>query len=356
MFSNEIFCKFTNDICFFFAYSSHMKFSIIIVTYNRHKELFNCLESITWAATTHPYEVIVIFNGDRTYMEKCSQLFKSCSLHFIHKTTPSSARNFGLNKARGEFLFFLDDDCTLPTDYFSKIDFMQNWDVLGGPDQTPQVSSPLQNIIGRTLSSPLCMGPTYKRHTTRGQYIKNASEKTLILCNLWMKRSLFSEEHFAFNPQLFRNEENFLLKELKNKKKVLHYSPSLFVYHQRKENLENLGASIIKSGECRFQNLALLPQKKEIFYLLPLIWLCLLVWIAFHPQSIITNGFIIYSTLVALYHAVTYKSLSLRFVLFHYFVLATYSIGLIKGLWKFYPLLYNNLRENKSFISESSIK
>lgn len=333
-----------------------MKFTIIIVTYNRHKELFNCLESITRCQSTHPYEVIVVFNGDRTYMEKCSQVFKKCSLHFIHKTTPSSARNFGISKAQGEYLFFLDDDCTLPADYFSSVDFSQNWDVLGGPDQTPQVSTPLQSTIGKALSSPLCMGPTYKRHTIRGGYLRNTSEKALILCNLWLKKSLFTEEHFQFNPELFRNEENYLLKELKNSGKTLHYSPNLFVYHQRKNNLENLGSAIIRSGECRIQNFALLPQKKEAFYLLPLIWLLLLIWIIFHPQSMLTNAFVVYTALVALYYGVTYKAFSLRYIFLHYFILGTYSIGLIKGLWKFSPMLYSNLRENKSLISESSNK
>jgi len=333
-----------------------MKFTIIIVTYNRHKELFSCLESITRAKSAHPYEVIVVFNGDRSYMEKCSQTFKNFSLHFIHKTTPSSARNFGVSKARGEYIFCLDDDCILPENYFSLIDFDQNWDVLGGPDQTPQVSSTLQSTIGRALSSPLCMGPTFKRHTIRGGYQKNTSEKSLILCNLWFKTSLFTQERFQFNPELFRNEENFLLKELKSCGKVLHHSPKLFVYHQRKNNLESLGSAIIKSGECRMQNMALLPQKKEAFYLLPLLWSALLLWIMFHPQSILTNAFVVYTTLVALYYGVTYKAFSFRYIFLHYFILGTYSIGLIKGFWKFYPVLYSNLRENKSLIKESSSK
>lgn len=333
-----------------------MKFSIIIVTYNRHKELFNCLESIARCNSQHPFEVIVIFNGDRTYMEKCSQTFKKFSLHFIQKSTPASARNFGISKAKGEFLFFLDDDCTLPPDYFSSVNFENNWDVLGGPDQTPPMSSPLQNSIGKALSSPLCMGPTYKRHTPRNGYQKNASETSLTLCNLWVRTSLFTQDHFQFNPHLFRNEEIFLLKELKNKGKTLHYSPSMFVFHQRKKNLESLGTEAIHSGESRMQSLALLPQKEETFYLLPLVWLMLLCWIIFHPQSILGNGFIVYTALIALYYMIKYKAFSLRYIFLHYFILGTYSIGLIIGFWKFYPILYNNLRENKSLIKESNNK
>lgn len=114
-----------------------MKFSIIIVTYNKHKELFNCLESIARCQSQYPFEVIVIFNGDRSYMEKCSQTFKEFSLHFIHKSTSATARNLGINKAKGEYLFFLNDDCTLPPDYFSSVHFETNWDVLGGRIKLP---------------------------------------------------------------------------------------------------------------------------------------------------------------------------------------------------------------------------
>jgi glycosyltransferase involved in cell wall biosynthesis len=333
-----------------------MKFSIIIVTYNKHKELFNCLESITRCQSQHPFEVIVIFNGDRTYMEKCSQTFKKFSLHFIHKSSPASARNFGISKAKGEYIFFLDDNCTLPTNYFSLVNFENNWDVLGGPDQTPVQSTPLQNAIGKALSSPLCMGPTYKRHTPRNGYQKNASDSSLTLCNLWFKTSLFTQERFQFTPKLFRNEETLLLKELKNKDKILHYSPSMFVFHERKKNLEELGTESIHNGESRMQNLALMPQKKDTIYLLPLLWLILLCWIIFHPQSILGNGFIIYTALIALYYMVKHKGFSFRYIFLHYFILGTYSIGLVIGFWKYYPILYSNLRENKSLIKESKSK
>ena len=230
-----------------------MKFSIIIITYNRQNELMNCLDSIRASNIDNffkdQYEVIVIFNGDRTYLDKFTKKFENFKIQFIHKTTPSNARNHALLKARGEFFFFLDDDCTLPVDYFSRLNLNYSWDVLGGPDRTPLRSSLFQRAVGRALTSPLCMGPTSKRHNCGEVYSHNSDEKELILCNLWIRASLFKKEGYQFNPELFRNEENFLLKELKIAQKTMHYSQTLFVYHQRKNDLEKLGLSIIKSGE-----------------------------------------------------------------------------------------------------------
>lgn len=333
-----------------------MKYSIVIVTYNRQKELVQCLESIRKCPTSHPYEVVVIFNGDRTNIERFSRIYKDFSFYFIHKTTPAAARNFAVTKAQGEYFFFLDDDCTLPTDYFTNLSFDGNWDVLGGPDQTPKTSSAFQKLTGEVLSSPLCMGPTYKRHTKTDRYSTQSSEKELILCNMWVKKSIFAEDGFKFNPQLFRNEENFLLKELKESGKTLHYSPQTYVYHLRKENLEKLGAAVIKSGECRVLNFLTLPDRKELIYFLPLICLLSFIWLVFHPQSFLIFFFAVYALAITLYRAVKLKSFSFKYIFMHYFILGAYAIGLTKGLWKFAPQFYNNLRENRSFINESSSK
>lgn len=333
-----------------------MKYSIVVVTYNRQKELLNCLESIARCASSYKYEVIVIFNGDRAYLEKCAQIYKNFQMTFIHKTTPANARNFAARQAKGEYLFFLDDDCLLPENYFQNLDFNLGWDVVGGPDQTPKQSTPFQVLTGKALSSPLCMGPTYKRHTLTKEYDTCANEKSLILCNLWIKASLFKMEGFHFNIDLFRNEENYLLKELKNKGKAIHYNPLLFVYHQRKAGLESLGAAVIKSGECRIQNFSLMPQKKEILYLLPLVWFSLLLFMIFHPLSLTLAGFSLYTVAIIFYHLIVNKSFSVRYIFLHYFILTAYAIGLVRGLRKFAPVLYNNLKENRSFINESSSK
>jgi glycosyltransferase involved in cell wall biosynthesis len=330
-----------------------MKFSIIIITFNRHKELWNCLESIKKADIKIPHEVIVIFNGDRTYLEKCAQTFKNYTMQFVHKTTPANARNHGILKANGEFFFFLDDDCILPENYFSHLSFDSNWDVIGGPDQTPSISTHFQQIVGKALSSPLCMGPTLKRHTISKTYNVDADEKSLILCNLWFRASLFKKENYLFNPELFRNEENYLLKELKSENKKIHYSPQLFVYHQRKKNLETLGISIVKSGETRVQNFSLQPVSKELIYFMPIIWLFALFYLIFNPQSLVLYLYASYTSLIAIQYILKFKKLSFLYIVLHYFILAMYAIGLMKGFWKYFPQLYTSLRENKSLINES---
>ncbi len=289
-------------------------------------------------------------------MERCSQTFINVSLFFINKTTSANARNFGIKKANSEFILFLNDDCSLPMDYFSIINFENNWDVLGGPTQTSLNATPFQQTIGKVLISPLCLGLNYARHTRSGGYQENAHESLLSLSNLWIKASLFSLEYFKFDSRVFNNEDILLLKELKNKSKIFHYSPKMYVLQERKKNHEELGTEIIKRGKSRMQSVALMPQKKDAFSFLPILGLILISWLIFHPQSVIKNLFIIYTFFVSLYYAIKYRSFNASFIFLHFFVLGSYAIGLLIGLWKFHSTLYNNLRENRSFIRESKIK
>lgn len=307
-----------------------MDFSIIIVTYNRKNEFESCIKSIASQATNFNFEVIVIYNGETSYSEKKIPEQKN---YFIKKSTPSVARNVAISKASGKYLFFLDDDCILPENYFSKIDFSSDWEILGGPDRTPPQASPFQKLIGHALSSPLCMGPTFRRHSSNSKYLNtNANEFELILCNLWIKRSIFSQDGHAFDKTLFRNEENYLLKELKLENKRIFYNPELFVFHQRKKTLETLANSIMKSGECRVQNFTKLPQQRELIYSIPLLFtLLFFLWI-FNPLSFLTFLFLAYILVTYLYGAIQLRTFSPRFTLLHFLIIFFYSFGLLKGI------------------------
>lgn len=316
-----------------------MKFSIIIITYNRKNELKKCLQSLYLSPCSHPFEVLVVYNGDSSYQYEMKKLFPNHSDYSIVKTTPADARNIATSKAIGEYFFFIDDDCELPIDYFSKIDFRLNWDVLGGPDQTPPSSSFLQKIIGHALSSPLCMGPTYKRHSliNIGKIDPLADEKSLILCNLWFKKSLFTSEDFFFEKTLFRNEENYLLKKLKRKQKKIYYDPRLFIYHSRKNNLRELAKSVVKSGESRAQNFFKLPDFGDLIYFSPLIFtfsFFALFFTALSSLIYVKLFFVIYTLAIFFYGSFKLGIHHFLFTFLHYFILFFYSMGLLRAFFK----------------------
>ncbi len=312
-----------------------MKFSIVIVTYNRKKELENCLESIKRQVVKYPFEVIVVFNGELSYFDKTKTNYPTIMCFYRPSGSPSAARNFGVTKCNGENILFLDDDCMLPDNYFDHIDFDVHWDVLGGPDQTSPDSSEFQKTLGYVLSSPLCMGRTHFRHSpknTKGMI--EADESQLILCNLWFKKNIFIQERHTFDNELFRNEENFLLKKLKLAGKKMMYCPALYVFHNRRDNYGLLANAVLRSGECRVLNFMKLPLLHELVYLLPLFFISVFFLWLFNLSSFLSMFFIPYFVLVYVLGFLKSKSLKLNYLFMHFFILFIYSIGLTKGLFQ----------------------
>ena len=94
-----------------------MKYSVIIPVYNVEKYIDRCLQSVI-SQNYEDMEIIVIENGSTdnsphicdTYANK----YANISVYHIENHGVGSARNFGLSKARGEFIYFVDaDDCLI---------------------------------------------------------------------------------------------------------------------------------------------------------------------------------------------------------------------------------------------------
>ena len=104
-----------------------MKISIIIPTYNREKLLHETLSSI-FIDSSAPIEVIVV--DDNSTDNTISMLSKYAEieprLQFYKKPSglpqgPSSARNFGLTKASGDYIMFFDSDDLLDATFFKSL-------------------------------------------------------------------------------------------------------------------------------------------------------------------------------------------------------------------------------------------
>ncbi|MFD0762122.1 glycosyltransferase family 2 protein [Lutibacter aestuarii] len=84
--------------------------SVIIPTYNREKYLLQALNSVANQTYTN-LEIIVVDDGsDINYAEKICEKIKNCKYYYKRNGGLSSARNYGVSKAKGEYIAFLDDD------------------------------------------------------------------------------------------------------------------------------------------------------------------------------------------------------------------------------------------------------
>lgn len=100
------------------------KISVIIPTHNREPFLKECIESV-FDQTYNDFELIVVDDGSTDETEKLLESYSQRLLFIKQKQKgPSSARNLGIKKSKGDWITFLDsDDLWLP----KKLEFQMNY-------------------------------------------------------------------------------------------------------------------------------------------------------------------------------------------------------------------------------------
>ena len=101
-----------------------MKISFIIPLYNCQDYIIKCLESII-SIKYDNYEILVINDGSsdksRNIVENFIKENKQVKLYNKHNEGLSLTRNFGIDKAEGDYIFFVDADDMLISDRVDKI-------------------------------------------------------------------------------------------------------------------------------------------------------------------------------------------------------------------------------------------
>lgn len=94
--------------------------TMVIPIYNVEQYLTNCLESVINQSYEN-IEIILVDDGSTDNSKKICRFYekKDCRIRYIYKTNGglSSARNCGIENAKGKYITFLDSDDTITIDY-----------------------------------------------------------------------------------------------------------------------------------------------------------------------------------------------------------------------------------------------
>ena len=174
-----------------------MKYSVIVPVYNVENYLPRCIDSLL-AQNYADLEILLIDNGSNDQSgqicENYAAQFSNITVYHIPNKGVGSARNFGLSKAKGEFICFVDADDYLVGNLFS--------------DAESQLDSQLDllvfsyyNSIEKNLSEinrPAKILPTEGKKD-KGEFIALFQELWLtdMMYTVWNKiyRKEFLEEH-----------------------------------------------------------------------------------------------------------------------------------------------------------------
>ena len=140
-----------------------MKFSIVIPVYNRPEEVKELLESLA-IQTYKNFEVVIVEDGSSIKCESIVEVYKnllSIAYYFKINEGRSIARNYGIEKATGDYFIIFDSDCIIPENYLSIVnEFLLNnpVDCYGGPDRAHSSFTPIQKAISYSMTSFLTTG------------------------------------------------------------------------------------------------------------------------------------------------------------------------------------------------------
>lgn len=151
---------------------------------------------------------------------------------------PSVQRNTAIQSARGDWIYFLDDD-SVPPPQNLRLTARHISDpsvkMIGGPNLCPPDAPLLEQVFAVVLASWLGFMSSRARYARVGG-VRATSEKELILCNLLARRADLVELG-GFNEALYPNEENALMDELQKRGAKLIYDPQFIVHRRPRHSL-----------------------------------------------------------------------------------------------------------------------
>jgi len=183
---------------------------------------------------------------------------------------PAVQRNAAIKAARGELIYFLDDDSrTQPHNLRRAPTHFKDPQVkmLGGPNLCPPDAPPLEQVFAVVLSSWLAFGPSRARYDAVGT-ARPSGEKELILCNMMARRADLLELG-GFDESLYPNEENALMDELQKRGSKLIYDPQFVVHRRPRPTLKAFCKMLFTYGRGRAEQFRLHPTPGSVLNFVP---------------------------------------------------------------------------------------
>ena len=313
-----------------------MFFSIIIPVFNRPLEIRELLESLT-LQSYKDFEVIIVEDGSIFTCEEIIPLFSEklkIGYFFIENTGQGFARNFGMEKAKGEYFVLFDSDCIIPSDYLSVLQSAiknRKLDAHGGPDDAGLEFSSFQKAINYSMTSLLTTGGI------RGK-LKDPSKYQARGYNMGLSRKAFEVSKGFVDPN--KGEDIELSIRLKKLGFRLELVEEAFVYHKRKNTFSTFLKQSNSFGKNRVNVSRYHPDAIKIVHFLPAFFLLgwlfgISLFLMVSPISFwILQLYLIWIILVFLDSAIKTRSLvvGVMAIFTSFGQLSFYGAGLIYGL------------------------
>ncbi len=310
-------------------------FSVIIPVYNRPAEVDDLLRSLA-EQSCQDFEVYLVEDGSTVRCEEVAKRYENrLDLHYHYKENEgrSIARNYGIERASGEYFIFFDSDCVIPKDYFKTLKAeleREPVDCFGGPDAASDDFSDVQKAINFSMTSFLTTGGIRGGKVQLEKFVPRSFNMGYSR-KVWEKvggfREMFSEDidmstrirQAGFTTRLIRDA---------------------YVYHKRRVDLKKFARQTYVFGMSRITLKLLYPDSLKLVHCLPAVFVlgCIALillaifwrWWAILPLAL----YVVMLWVSALVKTKSLKIASLA-VVTSFVQLGAYGFGFIKAfVWK----------------------
>lgn len=236
--------------------------------------------------------------------ETTATLPASLEIFVVEGTHPARQRNAALERAQGEIIVFLDNDCRLGARFWEELELLFNRpdvEIVGGPVLLRPDATPLEEIFHALLTHPLVVGPVSARYRAQGIF-RPATQTELILCNMAARRSVFTRLG-TLSTDLYPNEENEWLERVQVAGAGVFYDPELQVFRPQRETWGRFFKMLLRYGSGRTRQFWVSGWQTTSYQFTPLI--LLVPFAAFMLGSIYLEIFVALWLLVSLAVAAT---------------------------------------------------
>ena len=246
-----------------------MKYSIIVPVFNRPDEVRELLDSLT-QQTHKDFEVIIVEDGSKnTCKDVCEQFAGILDLHYFYKENsgPGQSRNYGAERAQGEWLIVLDSDVVLPEGYLENVELEIHTslpcDAWGGPDTAHPDFTPVQKAISYSMTSFFTTGGIRGGKAKLDKFFPRSF-------NMGVRREVYHELG-GFSKMRFGEDIDFSYRivEAGYKTRLL---PSAWVWHKRRTDFRKFFRQVYNSGIARINLTKRHPGTLKLVHLLPTVF------------------------------------------------------------------------------------
>lgn len=280
-----------------------MLFSVIVPVFNRPDEIEELLESLC-EQTYSIFEVIIVEDGSEIRCDERVDQYRGrldISYYYKENNGQGFSRNYGFERAKGDYFVVFDSDCIIPPHYFETVKrklSAKPIDAWGGPDRSHQSFSPLQKAIDYAMTSPFTTGGIRGGNKQIGTFHPRSF-------NMGISREVY-EKTGGYKITRMGEDLEFSIRIIRSGFRVA-YIDDAFVYHKRRTNFRQFYNQLHFFGRARINIQRFYPDEVKAVHILPAMFVIslplLLLTVFIRPGlfQILVIPYLLYTAIIMLH-------------------------------------------------------